>query len=107
MNQEIISLLKAALECSVYISPCDPGLTFQELAEVGKRAGFLEGEINDSLRFAGTGYFGRSRVLPSDQDTRAWAFFFAEEPDYRNFEAFAFVFDELNLLTRTEGAGRA
>lgn len=107
MNQEIIALLKAALECSVYVSPCDPGLTLQELAEIGKRAGHLDGEIDDFLKFVGTAYFGRARMLPSDQDTRSWVFFFPEEPEYKNFHALDFVFDELNLLTRSEGAGKA
>ena len=37
-NQEITSLLKAAIECSIFISPTDPGLTYQELLEVGKRS---------------------------------------------------------------------
>jgi hypothetical protein len=49
MNQEIVALLKAALECSIYVSPLDPGLTYSELLEIGKTAGYLEGEINDAL----------------------------------------------------------
>jgi hypothetical protein len=108
MNQEIISLLKAALECSIYISPRDPGLTHQELLEIGKRAGYLAGEINDSLRNVVTAYFGRQpKHLPSEQDTAIWAPYFPEEPEYRNFVAFDFVIEELNQLTRSEGGARA
>src|SRR5580693_7868600 len=54
MNQEIISLLNAALECSVYVSPRDPGLTYEELAIIiGTRAGYLEGEVNYALLHVG------------------------------------------------------
>jgi hypothetical protein len=69
MNQEIVSLLKAALECSIYVSPTDPGLSYVELGEIATRAGYLEGEINDALRHVGTGVFGRSRIVPSEPDT--------------------------------------
>ena len=47
MNQEIISFLKTALECSVLIDPLEPGLTYDEIVEAGRRAGFQEGEINE------------------------------------------------------------
>jgi hypothetical protein len=108
MNREIISLLKAALECSIYISPRDPGLTHQELLEIGERAGYLDGEINDSLRNVVTAYFGlQPKHLPSEQDTSIWAAYFPEEPEYRNFVAFDFVIEQLNQLTRSEGGARA
>ena len=48
MNNEIISFLKTALECSVLIDPVNPGLTYEELSEIGKRAGYRDGEINDA-----------------------------------------------------------
>ena len=107
MNQEIISFLKTALECSVLIDPLDPGLTFQELSEIGKRAGYQDGEINDALPHVGVAYFGIRKLLPTRQETQSWVFYFPEEPDYRNFEAFDFVVDALNALTRSEGAARA
>jgi hypothetical protein len=53
MNQEIISLLKAALECSIYLNPTDPGLSYEEILEVGKRLGFQAGEVGDAARYAG------------------------------------------------------
>lgn len=107
MNLEIISFLKTALECSVLIAPVEPGLTFQELAEIGKRAGYQDGEIGDALPHVGTGYFGVKKLLPSPQETQSWVFYFPEEPDYRNFEAFDFVVEELNGLMRSQGASRA
>jgi hypothetical protein len=107
MNQEIIAFLKTALECSVLIDPLNPGLTFQELGEIGKRAGYLDGEINDAFPHVATAYFGKDKLLPSANDTASWVFFQREQPDYRNFTAFDFVVSELNALTRSEGAGRA
>lgn len=107
MNQEIVSLLKSALECSVYLSPRDPGLTYEELIEVAKRAGYLDGEINDALRHAGTAVFGRPRVTPSQADTAFWSFFTPEDPDYKDYAALDLVFEELNLRLRSEGEARA
>jgi hypothetical protein len=107
MNQEIISFLKAALECSVFVAPLEPGLTYDELIEVGKRAGYQQGEIGDALRFVTTQYFGAKRLLPDPGTTASWVFLSREEPDYRDFDAFDFVVGELNTLARAEGAAKA
>ena len=107
MNQEIVALLKAALECSIYVSPRDPGLTYQELAEIAKRAGYLEGEINDALHHAGDAFFGRPRVMLSEQDMVQWVFFFPEDPDYKDYAALDLVYEELNLRLSSEGEARA
>jgi hypothetical protein len=105
MNHEIISLLSASLECSVYFSPRNPGLTYQELAEIAKRAGYLEGEVNDALLHVGVR--GRPHVMPSEQDTARWAFFLPEVPDYKDYDALDLVFEELNHRLRSEGEARA
>ncbi|MDR3489797.1 MAG: hypothetical protein P4M05_33525 [Bradyrhizobium sp.] len=107
MNQAIIDLLKAALECSVFINPADPGLSGTELLEVGKRAGYQDGETNDALRHAGAGYFGSKLWNLSPTDLATWVFYFPEEPDLRNFQAFDFVISELNDRVKADGAGRA
>lgn len=107
MNQEIISLLKAALECSVYVSPRDPGLTYEELAIIGTRAGYLEGEVHDALRHVGIKFWGVPRIVPAEQETSQWVFFFPENPEYKDYAALDFVFNELNLLLRSEGEARA
>jgi hypothetical protein len=107
MNQEIIALLKAALECSVYVSPRDPGLTYEELTIIGTTAGYLEGEINDALRHVGSRFYNVPRIMPAEQDTSQWVFFFPENPEYKDYAALDFVFDELNLLLRSEGKARA
>ena len=107
MNQEIISFLKAALECSVYVSPRDPGLTYEEFVIIGTTAGYLDGEVNDALRHVGSRFFGVPRILPAEQDANQWAFFFPENPEYKDYGALDFVFNELNLRLRAEGEVRA
>jgi hypothetical protein len=107
MNQEIISFLKTALECSVYISPRDPGLTYEELVIIGTTAGYLEGEVHDALRHVGIRFWGVPRIVPAEQETTQWVFFFPEDPEYKDYAALDFVFDELNLLLRSEGEARA
>jgi hypothetical protein len=107
MNQDINAFLKAALECSVLVNPLEPGLTRQELGEIGRRAGYQDGEINDALPHVTTGYFGVKKLLPSSNDRASWSSFFPEDPEYRNFAAFDFVVTELNALTRSEGSARA
>jgi len=107
MNQEIISFLKAALECSVFVAPLEPGLSYEELIEVGKRAHYQQGEVGDALRFVTTQHFATKRLLPDHGTTASWIFFTREEPDYRNFDAFDFVISELNALARAEGAASA
>jgi len=107
MNQKIVSFLQMALECSILVDPLDPGLTYQELVEIGKRVGYLDGEINDALPFVTRADFGVEKLLPSPQQRASWAFVFSEDPEYRNISAFDFVVAELNSLTRSEGAARA
>jgi hypothetical protein len=107
MNQEIIALLKAALECSVYVSPRDPGLTYEELTIIGTTARYLEGEINDALPHVGSRFYSVPRIMPAEQDTSQWVFFFPENPEYKHYAALDFVFDGLNLLLRSEGEARA
>lgn len=107
MNQEIINLLQAAVECSVFLNPTDPGLTYEEILEVGARAGYQAGEVGDAAPHAGTRYVGVKRILPDQRLCASWAFFFHEEPEYRNFDAFDFVVKELNARVRADGARNA
>ena len=48
--QQVVQFVQAALECSVYLAPKAPGLTYDEVTEAGKRSGFQAGEIGDALR---------------------------------------------------------
>jgi hypothetical protein len=107
MNQEIISFIRAALECSVFLDPTDPGLSYEEILEVGKHLGWQAGEIGDNLQYATRQFWGAKRILPDDATQASWVFFSREEPEYRNFEAFDFVVSELNARARADGAAKA
>ena len=95
------------IECSVFVAPLEPGLSYEEPIEVGKRANYQQGEVGDALRFVTTQHFGTKRLLPDHGTAASWAFFTREEPDYRNFDAFDFVISELNALARAAGAASA
>src|SRR5216683_6000438 len=107
MNQEIITFLKAALECSVFLDPTDPGLSYEEILEIGRRVGWQPGEIGDALQYTTTQFFGSKRMLPDRNTLASWVFLSHEDPEYRNFDAFDFVVSELNARARADGAANA
>ncbi len=107
MNQEIIKLLQAAVECSVFLNPTEPGLSYEEILEVGKRAGFQAGEVADAAPQAGERYFGVKMIIPDQHARTFWRVFCPEEPEYRNFDAFDFVVSELNARVKADGARNA
>jgi hypothetical protein len=104
---EVLKFIRAALECSVYVSPTDPGLTHAEIIEVGARAGFQPGEIGDALPQVADQLRSGPRLLPSQTIVTFWGIYQDEDPEYRNFSAFDFVFSELRASVRVEGAQKA
>jgi len=106
-QREVVAFVKAALECSVYVSPLDPGLTDEELHEVARRAGLQEGEVRDAIgEAAAQRYWGDKRLMP--ESTGLWGQFNSpEQPDYRNIAAFDFVARELQAVSRSQGVGGA
>jgi hypothetical protein len=107
--QDVILLLQAAIEASVYVAPTEPGLTATELYEIGERIELKEGEIGDAMPRVATQYFGgRDRLL---LDEPLWVMpgqlIFREEPDLRNPDAFDFVVSQLNDLAREVGGRNA
>ncbi|MBV9859507.1 MAG: hypothetical protein JO038_05325 [Alphaproteobacteria bacterium] len=108
--QQVVQVLQAAIEASVYVAPAQPGLTVSELCEVGKRVGLKDGEIGDALPRVATLYFGGGDgrlSLPEPLWHMPGYLIFMEEPDLRNPAAFDFVVAQLNELVREVGAGRA
>jgi hypothetical protein len=105
--QEVTQFVQAALECSVYIAPREPGLTREEVFEIGKRAGFQDGEIGDALERAASQYSGGRYFLPHAYAVMWHLFNLHEEPDYRNIAAFDFVVSELNASVRADGIKKA
>src|SRR5215472_15424558 len=102
-RQQLIKFVQAGLECSVYFSPRDPGLTLEELFEIGKRVGYENGEISDVLPgIAAHAHFGDTKIKPGK--SVAWSqFLLLEDPDFRNVAAFDFVSSELLELARKQG----
>jgi len=108
--QEVVQLLQAAIEASVYIAPTEPGLTGTELFEIGKRIGLKDGEIGDAMpRVVTQSFGGRGRRLLLDESL--WHMpghlIFREDPDLRNPDAFDFIVAQLDGLAREVGGGRA
>jgi hypothetical protein len=105
MDLELVRLLKLAVECSVYVNPTDPGLSFDELVEVGSRFGRQAGEISDHINFAQFIYSKEHRYVLDRNSSTIWLFFVPQEdPDYRNIRAFDIVVSELNNFVKTNGA---
>lgn len=107
---DVVRLLQAAIEASIYIAPTEPGLTTMELYEVGKRIGLKDGEIGDAMPKVAQQYFGgRDHRLLLDEALWHMPGFlvFLEDPDLRNVMAFDFVVSQLNELAREVGAARA
>lgn len=101
--------IQDAIECSVYLSPRDIGLTAEEIREATKQAGFLRGETNDALASPIIRRDGK-RCFPTLLGIRRGLsvdFNFAFSPEYRKWEAFEFVRQELLQLAREVGAAQA
>jgi hypothetical protein len=107
MNQEIIKLLKAAIECSIFLDPIEPGLSYEEILEVGTQAGYQAGEVSDAAPRAGERLRGFKRIVPDHATRSFWHFLSYEEPELRNFEALDFIVSELNDRVRADGARNA
>jgi hypothetical protein len=106
-SQEVIGFIRAALECSVYVAPLEPGLSYDEIVAVGKGGGYQEGELNDAIRQAGLRSFGNGRFKPDVQYLHWEIFGFDEEPEYRDFRAFDVIYDEFNRLIKSLGGAQA
>jgi hypothetical protein len=108
-EQKVQKFIAEALECSVFINPREPGLTYAELKEIGARAGFREGEIGDAFVTTGVHTMGQgSKLLGPDQRTRmTWRVFLPETPEYRDLGAFDLVYSEFVELARNLGKAKA
>ena len=108
IRDEIKQFFAAALECSFYVSPAEPGLSYEELVEAGRQAGFAPGEITDGINAVVTRTFGRQnpRFLPNSNAHLHWHLFLhPEEPEFRNVGAFRFLWSQLYESGRQNGIG--
>ena len=110
MQIKVEDFLSAALECSIYVLPTDPGLTQQELVEACHRAGYKQGETRDAILGSdfGSAPGDRSKLLPGRQRL-PFIHWFHEigEPDFRNEAAAEFVLVSMKETVREFGLGRA
>ncbi len=106
---EIDEFLKAAVRATVFVSPCDLGLTDEELTEVAKQAGYRPGQISDAIgRVWRSRPWGKTRLLPTKDGARSFSNFnFAWQPDPRNVQAFEFARRELQELADEHGEAQA
>lgn len=100
-DPKVIEFVTTALECSIYNSPTDPGLTYAELVECGARLGLQAGEIQDAIRFSQADQVG-AKLLPRPNALIGY-FLDREEPEYRDVKSFDFVRRELRDLARSVG----
>lgn len=108
--QEVVQLLQAAIEASVYVAPTEPGLTASDLYEVGRRLGLKDGVIGDALPNVSAQLFGQPDerlLLPEYLWHMPGYLLFAENPDLRSPIAFDFVTEQLNDLAWEVGTARA
>jgi hypothetical protein len=108
--ENVQKIVLTALECSFYHAPSEPGLTYNELLEVGSRVDLRPGEISDALPHT-TGPiegFKPERLLPGQGVTARWKMFVrGPQPEYRNFAAFDLLFSTMNSRIRQDGGQRA
>ncbi len=108
-KQQVKAVLAAALECSYYVAPETPGLTYEELLATGARIGLQQGEMNDVLDEVTDIFMGRhptEKLLPKKNGhlIHSQFFIFDEEPDFRDIRAFDAVYSEWRNSSRANGA---
>lgn len=112
LNQrEVGKFVDQAIECSVYIAPNSPGLTYAELFQVGQALNYKQGEIEDAVSFElNSGHIVQygPKLEPGERINPLWELFSpATDPDYRNLAAFDYVSRELRDISREMRARNA
>lgn len=109
LTTEIGKFLVAALEATVYVAPRDHGLTWDELQEVTRRAGFKLGEVTDALNHLGDvidQYGARLKLTVTDLNYLV-DFNDPREPEFLEARTVEAVRREIDELAREVGRGRA
>ena len=107
-RQQIVNLLTTGLECSFYISPKNPGLTYDELLAFGRHFGLEAGEIGDTMAQVTTLFFGQRIIQPDPNKVLSWiAPHMVETPEYINAAAFDFWSASLHESAKANGTARA
>ncbi len=101
---KVLPFINHALEASLYVSPDDFGLSFEELVEVGKDYDFREGELREATVRFPRDSTGRLTIEPSAP--KMIHDLSADSADPRNLDAIQFIFDEFINLSRDLGEKR-
>ena len=110
MQAKVKDFLEAALECGIFASPTEPGLTQDELVEACLRAGYKQGETRDAILACdcGSAPGDRSKLIPgSTRISFIHWFTHIEEPDFRNEAAAEFVLVSAREAVQEFGRARA
>ncbi|WP_083469136.1 hypothetical protein [Methylobacterium variabile] len=107
MDRAIVQILDEALMCSVFVNPRDPGLSYQEILEIGSRFDFMAGEISDAAREVLDNYGKGDKFIPKPHAFMFLTSGVGEDPDLINYDAVDFVYKELNHQVRAVGANQA
>jgi len=106
-QEQVKRIVRALLECTVYIAPIDPGLTMEEMVEAGHRLSVEPGEVRDAVNSEVVVYGESGRLLPNPGHILSWLSLRWEDPEYRNLDAIDFVHAEFMALGRSEGVAHA
>jgi len=109
MEGGVDDFIRAAVECALLSSPRDPGLTLDELLEVGERAGYRPGQLRDAVSRVRLSQRRGSRLLYLERTGALLSADFntALDPEPRNVEAFDFVRQVLQELADEVGETQA
>lgn len=107
MNRDLNDLLREALMCSIFVSPTDPGLTYEEAFEIGRQAGYQNGEIGDTFPHVSKTDYGRVRYVPTHHDIVFSEVFESSEDALLSLPAADFVYSALNERIKADGIQRA
>jgi hypothetical protein len=108
MRKPVSTWLNDILLASLFAAPREPGLTANEIHELGRKSNYGKGEIDDALRLRRRQHVA-GRYQPDSASALIWLVAFHEhwEDDPRDQSAFGFVFDEFIQLKRDEGETNA
>lgn len=107
MNRDLNDLLREALMCSVFVSPTDPGLTYEEAFEIGRQAGYQNGEIGDTFPHVSKADYGRVRYVATNHDIIFSEVSEASEDALLSLQAADFVYSALNERIKADGIQQA
>jgi hypothetical protein len=105
-DDEVDSMISKAILATIFVCPRDPGLTEEELLEIGQRSGFGRGELRDGIERSTThAEWDWKKRAPSNMSAIGVADFnFPWADDPRSPTAFEAVHMAMREVIKDEGA---